>query len=145
MGIWESLTSGVKNHFDKKKEEREWMENLQREANAQQKILFESEFRKNALEVAKAKAKKDAANLSGLQKLRAMNRARNLTNSGQNENLLSKLSQFTQKNIAKREENLKRTAELREAAEKMKNNPITNKPGMTIPKRKPFGSSNWKM
>ncbi len=139
MGIWENLTSGVKNHFEKKKEERKWMEGLQREASAQQKILFEEQFKKNALEVGRRKAKKDAEKLSGLQKLRAINRASRLTESGQNENLFSKLSQFTQKNIARREENLKRTEMIRKEADKIKNS--TQK---TIPLRKPFGQSTWK-
>lgn len=120
MGVFESLKNSVQGYFDKKREDREFVERLQREADAQKKILFEEEFKKNALEVAKAEAHKNAAKLSGLQKLRAMNRARRLTEPGQGQGMFSKLSEYTQKNIAKREENIKRTAELRDAGKKMR-------------------------
>ncbi len=83
MGILNNFKEGIQSHFDKKKEERQMMDKLRKEAEMQQRILFEEEFKKNALLVAKAKAKKQAASLSGLQKLRAMNRARNLTETGQ--------------------------------------------------------------
>ena len=77
--MFESLFGNIKDkvneHFDKKKLEREEFERMQREADFQQKNIFQEEFKKNALEVARAKAKKDAAELSGLQKMRAMNRA----------------------------------------------------------------------
>jgi len=148
MSIFDNIKAGVQNHFKKQKEEREWMENLRREAEAQRRLTFEEEFKKNALEVAKAKAKKDAANLSGLRKLRAMNRARRLTEHGQGENLLSKFSAYTQKNLAQRDENIKRTAELREAGKSMQKEKLaTNikEREQRMANRKPFGQSNWKM
>ncbi len=121
MGILDTIKSGIQDHFDKKKEEREMMERLQREARASQILLFEEQFKKNALEVAKAKAHQDAAKLSGLQKLRATNRASRLTETGGNPgSWFSKLSEHTQKNLAQREENLKRTKEMRETAKKMR-------------------------
>lgn len=148
MGIWDKLTSGVQKHLDKKREEREWMEGLQREAQAHEKIIFEKQFKEDALKVAQSKAKKDAAKLSGLQKLRALNRARRLTEPGQGDTLFSKISQFTQKNIKNREENLKRTEELRQAATKMRKDDMKERVTTrdnNITRRKPFGQSNWKM
>jgi len=147
MSIWDTIKSGFKKHFDKKKEEQEMMDRLRLEARMQQQQIFEEEFRKNAFEVSKAKAKKQAANLSGLQKLRAMNRARNLSDTGQNPgSFLSRLGEYTQKNLAKREENIKRTAELREAAKKMREEKLAERQMGRINKYPtPFGSPTWKM
>jgi len=120
MSVLDSIKSGISNHFEKKKKEREMMEQLQLEASMQQRQIFQEEFKKNALEVARAKAKQDAAKLSGLQKLRATNRARRLTETGQEPgSMFSKLSEYTQKNLARKEENIKRTEEMRETAKKM--------------------------
>jgi len=148
MGVWDTIKSGFKKHFDKKKEEQEMMDRLRLEARMQQQQIFEEEFKKNALEVAKAKAKKQAANLSGLQKLRALNRARNLTESGQNpSSFLSKLAEYTQKNLAKREENLKRTAELRAMAKQMREQKLAERQAGRINKSAypTLGHSTWKM
>jgi len=123
------------------------MDRLRLEARMQQQQIFEEEFRKNALEVAKAHAKKQAANLSGLQKLRALNRSKRLTESGQNpSSFLSRLAEYTQKNLAKREENLKRTTELRAVAKKMREEKLAERQLGRINKPStPFGNSTWKM
>ena len=122
MSIFDSLKQGFKNNWEKRKEEREMYERVKLEAEWERRKIFEEEYRKNAREVAIAKARKEAAELSGLQKLRATNRLRHLqdpsnTNPG---SFFSKLSEYTQKNLAKTEERLKRTSEIREQAEKMK-------------------------
>jgi hypothetical protein len=139
MGILDSIKSGIKGHFDKRQEEREMMEKLQFEADLQRRQTFEEEFRKNALEVAKAKAKQDAARLSGIQKLRAENRLRRLTQIDANKPMgfFEKMRTYTQKNMARREANLKRTAEMRETARKMREERKN-----TAPKRRPFSPSN---
>ena len=89
--------------------------------SSKKKRIFEEEFRKNIFEIAKGKAKKEAAEKSGLQKLRAMNRVRNLEKLEKNPTgFLSKLSDYTQRNIAKTEERKQRTAELQKALEEDK-------------------------
>lgn len=147
MSIFESIKSGISGHFEKKKKEREMMEQLQLEAEQQRRLIFQEEFKKNALEVARAKAKKDAAKLSGLQKLRAVNRARRLTETGKEPgSMFSKLSEYTQKNLAKREENLKRTEEMREMAKKIREEKLAEQRKLREERmsrnltRKPFGS-----
>ena len=150
MGILDSIQTGISNHFEKKKREREMMEQLQTEAQMQQRIIFQEEYKKNALEVARARAKKDAAKLSGLQKLRAINRARRLTESGQEPgSMFSKLSEYTQKNLARREENIKRTAEMRETAKKIQVDKLVEQnrlrdDRMIHNNRKPFNNNRLK-
>ncbi len=146
--MFENFFGGLKEKFqesqERKRVEKEEFARMQREADFQRKQIFEEQFRKDSLEVAKARAKKDAANLSGLQKLRATNRLRNL-NKADAENptsIFSKLSAYTQRNMAKREENLKRTEEIRKVADEMRKKDIHKEfhsPGM----RKPFQPSGF--
>jgi len=143
MGFLGTIQRSFKEYSDKKKEERDMMERLRLESKIQKQQIFEDEFKKNALEVAKSEAKKSAAEKSGLQKLRAMNRARRLTESGNSGSIFSKLSQYTQKNIAKREENMKRTNELREAGKKMREENLAEQRRLREERmvgRKPFGN-----
>ncbi len=138
--LFGNIKDKVNEHFEKKKLEKEDFERMQREVDFKQKQIFEEEFKKNALEVAKSKAKKDAAKLSGLQKLRALNRAERLTQSGNDPgSVFSKFSEYTQKNLAKREENLKRTETMRNEAKKMREEKIISQPGV----RKPFSPSGF--
>lgn len=98
------------------------MHRLRIQAEQERQLAFEEEFKKNAKTVAIIRAKKDAAKLSGLQKLRAVERARRLENQNPETqpNALRKLSEYTQRNMARRDANLKRTQEVRAAAKEMK-------------------------
>ncbi len=121
MGFFDSIKEGISNHFESKKKEREVMENLRKDAARQQQIVFEEQFRINAKVVAIAKAKNDALKLSGLQKLRASNRVRRLTEPKESVGTwFDKLSEYTQKNIANRETNLKRTEAMQKDAKEMR-------------------------
>ena len=72
--------------------------------------------------------------------MRAMNRARNLTQSGSDPgSVFSKFSSYTQKNLAKREENLKRTEEMREEGKKIREGRTQHQPQV----RKPFSPSGF--
>lgn len=131
MGFFDNLKEEWAEKARIRKEEEEMIRRLKIEAAVEKKRIFEEEFRKNIFNIAKGKAKKEAAEKSGLQKLRAMNRVRNLEKLEKNPmGFLGKLSELTQRNIAKREENLKRTAELKKVLEeeKMKKMENTNKP-----------------
>lgn len=151
MGFLDSFKNSVQNHFDKQKEEREMIERIQKEARAHKLQVMEEEFRANSLKVAEAQAKRDAATKSGLAKLRAINRARNLSNpNNPPDSFFAKLQDYTQKNIARREENMKRTEEMRNTAEQMKQDRSTKikqereiRMGQTN-SRKPFNQSSWK-
>ena len=144
MGIFDSIKESLANHFDKQKEDKEMMEKLRKEANMQRQLAFEQQFKINAKEVAIAKAKKDAARLSGLQKLRAENRARQLqksdTDSG---NFFNKFQEYTQKNIARREQNMNMTKKMQEDVKNIKEVPkavIQNRREV----RKPFSGGGFK-
>ncbi len=134
MGLLEGIKERFKERRDDKKRERVLLDTLRIEAGEHERRIFQEEFRKNALEVAKAKAKKDAANASGLQKMRAMNRLRNLESGKRKEGFLGRLADYTQANMAKREENMKRSEEIKSVAKTI--NP--HKPGI----RKPFSGFN---
>lgn len=123
MSIFQALANTFKDHFNKKKEEAEMMDRLRKEAEMERIKVFEEEFKKNAIKVAKAQAIKDAYNKSGIQKLRALNRVTNLDNPSANNpnSIFQKLSEYTQKNLARRDENLRKTEILRGEALRMKN------------------------
>ncbi len=128
MGFWDHLKEEWAEKARLRKEEEELVRRLKIEAAVEKTRIFEEEFRKNTFEMAKAKAKKEAAEKSGLQKLRAMNRVRNLEKLEKNPmGFLGKLSDFTQRNIAKTEERKKRTEELRKVLEEEKGMKMQNK------------------
>lgn len=145
--MFENLLGNLKEKFqesqERKKIEKLEMEKMQREIDFERKRVFQEEFKKNALEVAKAQAKKDAANKSGIQKLRASNRLRRLNepNATDPANFFANFSAYTQRNLAKREENMKRTQAMREDAKKM----VEEKKGSnTNPQiRKPFSGTGF--
>ncbi len=147
--MFDNLFGSLKEKFqesqERKRLEKEEFARMQREVNFQKKQMFEDQYKKDALEVAKAQAKKEAAEKSGLQKMRAQNRLRNLNKNDAQDpsNIFSKLSTYTQKNMARREENLKRTEEMKETAKDMrkeKNLGNPQNPGM----RKPFQPSGFR-
>ena len=144
--MFENLFGSLREKFqesqERKRLEKEEFARMQREVDFQKKQIFEEQFKKDALEVVKAQAKKDAARLSGLQKLRAENRLRNLnkTDAQNPTNMFSKLSAYTQKNIARREENLKRTQEMRDATKSI----VGEKKLGTPTIRKPFEPSGFR-
>ena len=146
MGFFDSITNGIKGHFDKQAENRKMMEDLQREIDLEKKRIFAEEYRANALEVAKAKAKKEAAQKSGLQKLRSLNRAKRMSeNNIVPGSFFDKLSEYTKKNIARREENIKRTQLMRQAAEELKAKREIEKASRLNKSSKSFSNSTWKM
>lgn len=145
MGFLNSISSAFRDHFDKKKEEREIMERVQKEAEIQRLEVFEENLRKNSLEVAKAKALKDAAEKSGLQRLRQINRAKNLASSqAPPGSFFEKLGGYTQKNLARREANLAKTEALRKAAQEMKEDRQKQIQHRNLARKPAWGPSKWK-
>ncbi|KKN65944.1 hypothetical protein LCGC14_0476470 [marine sediment metagenome] len=137
--MFENLLENLKEKFQqnqqKKQQEKEELARMQLEVDFEKKRIFQEEFRKNALEVAKAQAKKEAAEKSGIQKMRAQNRLRNLNkNQTAPGSAFGKFAEYTQKNLARREENMKRTQEMREEARKTREEKIGQR-------TKPFNKS----
>ncbi len=135
MSFFDTAREKIREHFEKGKVDREKMEELHKEANNQRQMIFKEQFKKDSLEVAKAKAYKDAAEKSGLQKLRAETRLRRLNETSsapEPGTWREKMRDYTAKNIAQRQENLKRTEEMRAKAEEMRNErvqkPIPQRP-----------------
>ena len=120
MGIFDSIKASINETLQRKKEDKEFIRRLDLQAKVEERKIFEEEYKRNALEVAKAKAKKDAAKLSGLQKMRAVNRVRNLERGEQRGGFFEKLAEFSQKNIARREANMERTRLMREQAQQLR-------------------------
>ena len=121
MSFLDSIGKGIKGYFDKNAAQQEAMDELQRNADRQRLIAFKEQFAIDSKVVALAQAKKESAEKSGLQKLRAENRTRRLNESGPEPGTFyEKLSNFTQKNKARMQQNLERTKAMRETAEKMK-------------------------
>lgn len=121
MGFFDGIKEGIQNHFDRKQKDKEMLENLRKEAAMQEQVAFEKAFREDARKVAVARAKKDAARLSGLQKMQAQNRLRNLNKMDRKpDSIMTKFAAYTQQNMAKREENLKANKERQEDARKVR-------------------------
>ncbi len=134
MGFFDFIKEGMDNHFQKKKEDQELVDRIRKETAIQERQIFEKQMRKDALEVAIGKAKREAAELSGLKKMRAENRLRNLNNPQSREGFLGKMREYTQRNIARRDENLRRTAEIKASL------PAGNQQ-VPLGNRKPFSPS----
>lgn len=144
--MFENLLGNLKEKFqenqERKRLEKEEITRMQREVDFQAKQSFQEEFKKNALKIAIGRAKKDAAEKSGMKKLVAMNRVKRLQEPGASNpsNFFNKFSAYTQKNLAQREENMKRTEEMRKAAEEMRGEKgSVQSPGI----RKPFQPSGF--
>lgn len=119
--LFQSIQEKIRENSAKKKEEQDFLRRLRVQAEQERRIAFEQEYLKNAKIVAISKAKKEAAEKSGLQKLRALNRAQRLQeSSGEPTTFFDKLGVYTQKNLVKRDENMKRTAEQRKMAKEMR-------------------------
>lgn len=149
MGFFDSIKLGIKNHFEKQRERREQLEQIQRQADAEANVVFQKQFKEHSVAIAKKKAYQDAAKKSGIQKLRAMNRARRLNETGAPPgSFFAKLSEYTQKNIAKREENLARTKVMREEAQKLRREKMEKRIAErqeNMARSSGFGQSTWKM
>lgn len=134
----------LKQEWDAKREKRRAdqavIDRYKLEADIEAKKAFQEEYRKHIKTIAIGKAKKDAARKSGIMKQRAQQRVRNLQDPrSESKDLFSRLGEYTQRNIARREENLKRTAETRSQI------PQRGFPGaQAAQRRKPFAPTRMK-
>lgn len=108
MGVFSFVKDKSQEYFDKRKEDKEFEEKLRREAEMNQKLIYEQEYKKAALKATLIKARRDAEKNTGLAKLRALNTIENLKQPHR-PGALSRLSEYTHANIARREANLKRS------------------------------------
>ncbi len=128
MSFLDLIKESFSDRSEKRREEKELVDRIRLESEVRRKEILEEEIRKNMLELTIGKAKKDAAELSGLKKHRAENRLRNLQNPQTQMGIFSKLSEYTQRNIAKREENLRRTEENKRMVKEGVQSPQGRKP-----------------
>jgi len=137
MSVFDNIKNTVQDHLDKKKEQREFEERLRFEAEIEKRRMFEDRFREHAREAARIQAEREAYSKSGLKKLQATNRALRMMGEPDEagSNVFSRLKEYTQKNIARREQNLARTEKMREAAEQIKKERMA---GRVDRARKPF-------
>jgi hypothetical protein len=123
-----NVKDSIASYYDKKKEQREYDDKLEREARATERKIYEQEYKKAALQAAMLRAKKDAESKTGLAKLRAINQKYSSPTKSRG-GFLNKLSEYTKENRLRNEQNIKRTEELRKAAYEMRvNRPTINKP-----------------
>ena len=139
--LGKKFKSKSKEFFDKREQERKEEEALRRQQATYDKIAFEKAFRESGQKAAKIRAQREAGERTGLRKLRAIGRVEDLGQENRKE-FLPKLSEFMNRNLKKREENLRKTAVLRAEAEKMKqqrtNNPQNTNLKEVARYRKPF-------
>ncbi len=147
--MFQNLLENLKEKFaesqERKRIEKEDMARMQREIDFQAKVEFQKAYKENALQIAIGRAKKDAAQKSGMQKLRAENRLRRLKDPTKNDpsNFFNKFSAYTQANLARREENLKRTEQMKNTGNELRGKKEIVNPG-TIERRKPFQPSGFR-
>lgn len=115
MSFFDKIKGYISNKMDSRAYESQKIAEIRKDIQTQAQIEFEQEYRVRALEVAKAKAIRDAQEMSGFKKLQAMNRVVNL-NEPSKSTTFSKFSEYTQKNLARREQNLQKTSMLRAVA-----------------------------
>ncbi len=146
-----SFFDGVKDYFNKKSEDRLEMEAVQRQLDIERRREFMLNFKRNSLEVVRAKAQQDAMEKSGLNKLRAMNNAARLGEAGPAPGtFFEKMRDYTQKNLANREQNLARTKIMQQGAEeqkmisKVKREAQRMNSPMVKPRTIGFNKSQWK-
>lgn len=108
------ILDGVKGYFNKKSEQREHEEALKKEAEDYEKIEYEKNYRQMAREAARLRALKRAQETTGLAKLRAISEAN--APSRPSTPKMQKFKEFRQRNLMRRDENLARSAALKQAA-----------------------------
>ena len=122
--IWSNISQRISEHFEKKRQIQEEFEQMQRQAEFSERIALEQDQKKKNLEEARRKALEDFHNKTGIQKLQALNRLKTLENN--TDSVFSKLSQHTQRNLKRTEENKKRNMLVRQIAQDMRNEKLRN-------------------
>lgn len=108
----------VKDFFNKRSESRQEEEAFKKDIELQEAMLFQKEYKKNALKAAQIRAKRDAYEKSGLGKLRAISQANAPTNSTSAR--MQKFKEYRQANLMRRDQNIKRTKAMQKAAKEMR-------------------------
>jgi hypothetical protein len=113
------------NNLNAERRERTRLEKEEeRELRKQKENIYREEYRRASLEAARIKAKQDVFRSTGIEKLRAINRKHNLNN--KSPNYLSRLSEYTQANKLRHQQNQKRVEELRRTANSMRAEKLNN-------------------
>lgn len=113
MSVLNRIKKSIASYYDKKKEEREYEEKLEKEARATERKIYEQEYRKASYKASLIRARRDAVNKSGLAKLRAIHQK--YGSPKQQTGFFGKLSEYTKANRLRNEQLMKRNAEIRKA------------------------------
>lgn len=120
MGVFSTIAGSIKTSIAKKRQEEEELNQMRRQMSMQMKIQVEQEQKERSFQQDKERAMREANKLTGMPRLRAINRLHALEN--KQFGFLDKLSEYTIINKARREANLKRTEARRKAAMEMRMN-----------------------
>lgn len=152
MSFFSSVSSGVKGYFNKNAEERRIMEEVSKEAERYRLVNFREQLGIDSKKVAEAQAKTLAAEKSGLQKLRAVSRARHLSQPGPEPGTWNaKLRNRLNENKARTQARLERTDELRGVAKQEQDKKMAERVALretrlaTRPTPLGLRKSTWKM
>ena len=139
MSILDTIKNGIKGHIDKKKRDQEMADRMRLEFEIQRSIESESRMKNVSFQQSKIRARRLAQSASGIQRLRAVNRSQVLESQIEppSESFLNKLSEYTQRNKARTEENLKKTKAMRSAAKQLRDERQMGTRKIT--ERRPFG------
>lgn len=119
MSFLDNIGEAIKNQVERRRQERERIDSMRREMEAQRFLEREQQSKMTAADIAQNRILRDTSEKQGIQRLRAINRAS--INPDLNEgSFYNKLSDYTRKNIARREENIRKTQRLRDEARKMR-------------------------
>lgn len=148
MGFFSKTLDNIQQKFressERKRQDKEMMDRLRKEATMHHQVEFEKSFRENARNVAIARAKKEAAKASGYQKLKAQERLSRLKQSDANEpmNVFAKLRDHTQRNMARRDENMQRTEDRMKVAKEIRDKKLVDQQNLRSGRvnRNKFGS-----
>lgn len=111
-----SLLNKIRSVLNKRSEEKNRDIDLENEIKREEEAIYKKEYRRQAIEAAKIKAKLDATRKVGLAKLRAVAKQESLESKKPKTGFLGRLSEYTQANLQRREAMIQRTAKLRSAA-----------------------------
>ncbi len=116
MSFFDKLKEEFSEKSRRRKQDQEVIDKLKLEAEVERKIVFEKKMRVKLIKDAKDRALRDVEKKTGLQRFKAQNRVRNIEKLESNPGgRFSKLSEYTQRNLAKTQERREKNDQLQKA------------------------------
>lgn len=121
MSLVDSIRNSIIGRIDKRNQELEEFDRMQKELAFQRQQQVIENLKSKNFSTSKQIARQEYKNSSGFNRLRAVNREINIRHPEQvPNNAFSRLSEYTQKNLANRERNLEKTKIMREEARRLR-------------------------